>query len=415
MHKIYSFFSVVIIILAIGAPNSVNAQIDSTLFKRVVPQDSLKNSMNMDAIYNRPLLSMGKMPVAVGGYMEANWQHMGEDGVSEGHQFQFRRFTIFMASAIGKRIKFMSELEFEPAEKEIAIEFAALDVAFDPVLNFRGGIIVNPIGSFNQNHDGPKWEFTDRPISATEMLPGTWSNAGFGLYGKKYSGNWMLGYEAYLSSGFDGKIINNDKNKTFLPAAKANAERLEESTSGEPLYTGKIAIRNNKFGEIGISYMGGAYNKYKEDGLDIDDRRTLSVFAVDFNTTLPKLNTFITGEWAWINVAVPDTYTQQYGDRQYGGFVDIVQPILQRRILGWDNATLNLAARLEYVDWNVGKFRETGGKIGDETWSVLGGLSFRPNAQTVIRLNYRHRRTKDFLNNPPVLLGGLSLGISTYF
>ncbi|MCI0922576.1 hypothetical protein IP023_14575 [Sphingobacterium rhinopitheci] len=394
---------------------AVNAQIDSSLFKRVDPQDSLKNSMNMDAIYNRPLLSMGKLPVAVGGYMEANWQHVGEDGISEGHQFQFRRFTIFIASTISKRIKFMSEIEFEPAEGEIAVEFAALDIEFHPLLNLRGGMIVNPIGSFNQNHDGPKWEFTDRPISATQLLPATWSNAGFGLYGKKYSGDWMFGYEAYLSSGFDGTVINNEQNKTYLPAAKNNVERFEESNSGEPLYTGKIAFRNNKIGEIGLSYMGGAYNKYYDDGSDIDDRRTLSVFVVDFNTTLPTLNTFITGEWAWINVDVPETYTQQYGNKQYGGFVDIVQPVLKKKILGWDNATLNLACRLEYVDWNVGKFRETGGKIGDETWSVVGGFSFRPNAQTVLRLNYRHQRTKDLLKNPPVLLGGFSFGISTYF
>ena len=46
---------------------------------------------------------------------------------------------------------------------------------------------MNPIGAFNQNHDGPKWEFVDRPISATQMLPATWSNVGFGLYGKKYT------------------------------------------------------------------------------------------------------------------------------------------------------------------------------------------------------------------------------------
>ena len=50
----------------------------------------------MDAVYNRPFLSYGKVPVAVGGYMEAYWQHLGTDGVSEGHQFQVRRMTLFI-------------------------------------------------------------------------------------------------------------------------------------------------------------------------------------------------------------------------------------------------------------------------------------------------------------------------------
>lgn len=129
--------------------------------------------------------------------------------------------------------------------------------------------------------------------------------------------------------------------------------------------------------------------------------RQLNVFAIDFNTTLPELNTFITGEWAWINIDVPLTYSQQIGSKQQGGFADFVQPILKRNILGWQNATINLACRLEYVDWNVGRFNETDENIGDELWSIMPGLSFRPRPQTVLRANYRIQSQKDLLVNPP--------------
>lgn len=393
---------------------AAKAQIDPSLLKRVT-KDTSNTSMNMDAIYSRPALQMGKLPVSLGGYAEANWQHLGTDGVSDGHQFQFRRLSLFISSSVSNRIKFLSEIEFEPAEKEIAIEFAAIDVEFNPLLNLRAGIIVNPIGAFNQNHDGPKWEFTDRPISATQMLPATWSNAGFGLYGKYYSKDWMLGYEFYLSSGFDNSIIENNHNRTYLPAAKSTTQRLEESASGEALLTAKLAIRNSHIGEIGLSYMGGAYNQFEKDGLAIDERRMLKVYAVDFNTTVKKTNTFITGEWAWIFVDVPETYSQQFGNKQRGGFVDVVQPLVKRKILGFDRAVLNLSCRLEYVDWNVGKFKETGGNIADELWSVMPALSLRPNAQTVFRLNYRLQKQRDLLGNLPANTGGLSFGISTYF
>tara|TARA_Y100001980_G_C14556926_1_gene354557 strand:+ start:195262 stop:195564 length:303 start_codon:yes stop_codon:yes gene_type:complete len=76
------------------------------------------------------------------------------------------------ASSIHRKIKFLSEIEFEEGGEEVAIEFAALDVNFHPLVNLRGGIVMNPIGAFNQNHDGPKWKFIDRPIAATEMQPG---------------------------------------------------------------------------------------------------------------------------------------------------------------------------------------------------------------------------------------------------
>ncbi len=408
MIKFFSFITALLFSLVAAA------QIDPALLKRI-PKDTAKPMLNMDAVYNRPFVAVGKLPVSVGGYMEANWQHLGTDGVSEGHQFQFRRMTLFVSSTIGKRLKFLSEIEFEDGAKEISIEFAAIDIELHPLLNLRGGMILNPIGAFNQNHDGPKWEFTDRPIAATQMLPATWSNAGFGIYGKHYNKDWMFGYEAYLSGNFDNTIIDNVENKTFLPAAKNNKERFEEINSGLPLLTSKVAVRNSKIGELGLSYMGGVYNKFQDDGLQLDDKRRVDVFAVDFNTTLPKLKTFITAEWAWIKVNVPATFTQQYGNKQQGGFLDIVQPLIKKKMLGWPNATLNLACRLEYVDWNKGTFTSTGGNIAEDLWSIMPAVSFRPTAQTVLRLNYRHQGQRDLLGNPRAKTGGFSFGISTYF
>ncbi len=408
MRKIY------IIVMLIHFSFIVQAQIDPSLLKEV-PVDTIRGSMNMDAVYNRPFVVVGKLPVSIGGYVEANWQHLGTDGISEGHQFQFRRMTLFVSSTISKRIKFLSEIEFEEGGKEIAIEFAAVDVELVPLLNLRGGMILNPIGAFNQNHDGPKWEFTDRPISATQLLPATWSNAGFGLYGKYYNKDWMFGYEAYVSGSFDNSIIDNSENKTYLPAAKNNVERFEEINSGLPLITGKVAVRNDKIGELGLSYMGGVYNKFQDDGLQLDDKRRIDVLAIDFNSRLPKLNTFITGEWAWIKVNVPASFTQQFGNKQQGGFIDIVQPIFNKKVFGWDKATLNFACRIEYVDWNVGKFTSTGQNISEDLWSIVPAISFRPSTQTVFRLNYRHQQQQDLLGNPPAKTGGFSFGVSTYF
>lgn len=403
-----------LLIITVCIANTLLAQIDPSLLRRT-PKDTSGTQMNMDAVYNRPFLQMGKLPVAVGGYVEANYQYLKKDGISEGHQFQMRRMTLFVSSSIYKRIKFLSEIEFEDGTKEINIEFASVDFEFSPLLNFRGGVVMNPIGAFNQNHDGPKWEFIDRPISATQMLPATWSNVGFGVYGKKYAKDWAYAYEAYLTNGFDDQIINNADGKTFLPASKTNPERFEESFNGSPLFTGKVAVKNRKIGEVGLSYMGGIYNKYEDDGLMLDKKRQLNVFAVDFNTTLPKTNTFINGEWAWVHVDVPDTYTEQYGRDQQGGYVDIVQPVIKKPMMGFENAVLNMALRLEYVDWNKGTFKSTGGNISDDVFAIVPAVSIRPTAQTVIRFNYRRHSQHDLLGNPPAKLGGFQFGFSTYF
>jgi hypothetical protein len=247
------------------------------------------------------------------------------------------------------------------------------------------------------------------------MLPATWSNPGFGIYGKEYLDDLAFGYEFYLTNGFNDAIVSNSENRTFLPVAKENAERFEESSNGKPLVTAKVVAKHFDIGELGFSYMGGVYNTFADDGLELDEPRRVNVWAVDFNTTLPVIDTYIVGEWAWVSVDIAPTYSQQFGSQQRGGFVDVVQPLLKTRILGFENAVVNIACRLEYVDWNVGSFNETGGNIADDLWAIVPAISFRPTAQTVVRFNYRYMEQRDVLGNPPAHTGGIQLGASTYF
>ncbi len=419
----------IIFIILLFTYRPVRAQIDSSLLKSPLQRDTVKHQLTMDALYDRPFLKLGKTPVSIGGYMEANWQYISTSGITVGNQFQFRKFSLFVSSPISRRVQFLSEIEFEndpagdPEEAakgpEFEIEYAALDIQFHPLFNFRGGIILNPIGAFNQNHDGPKYEFTDYPIAMTQMLPDTWSNAGFGIFGKKYIKDWKFGYEFYLTGGFNDSIIDNAEGKTFLPAAKNNLARLSSSASGEPLYTGKLSFGNDKIGELGLSYMGGAYNTWRVEGAPIDSKRHMHVFDADFNTALKKSKTNIRTEWAWVFVQLPPGYTPQYSSKQFGGYIDIVQPVLSGKILGWNNASLNVAVRGEYVAWNVGKFTSTGTKMYNNLWSIMPAISFRPSPLTVFRFNYRRQKQKDITGN---IIGatigttaGFSFGIATYF
>lgn len=383
--------------------------------KSGIEQSVQESQLNMDAVFSRPSLSFEKVPVALGGYLEANTMHRIEEGITDGLSFQARRLTIFMAASISERIKFLTEIEFEDGGKEIAIEFAALDVAFHPMFNFRGGIVMNPIGAFNENHDGPKWEFVERPDVAVNMLAATQSNAGFGVYGKTYSGNWIFGYEAYLTNGFNSKIISNEEDKTYLPAYKDGDNLFEENFSGKAMFSGKLAIKNRKIGELGLSYMGGAYNKFEEDGLSVEDKARVNVFAIDWNTTIQTTNTYIVGEAAFVKVETPESYTPQYGNKQHGFFIDVVQAVYKNKIFEWEDATFNLAARFDYVDWNVGKFKETDTNIGDQLLAVTPGISFRPTPKTVFRINYRYQWQKDIFNNPAERAATWYMGFSSYF
>jgi hypothetical protein len=131
--------------------------------------------------------------------------------------------------------------------------------------------------------------------------------------------------------------------------------------------------------------------------------------AVDFNTTLPKVNTI--SRVGWIKIDVP--FFEQFGRKQQGGFIDLIQPVLKRPMFGFEKAVLNAGLRLEYVDWNKGKFKSTGDNIAEDVFSIVPAISWRPTAQTVIRFNYRYNWQKDILGNPPAKLA--QFGVSTYF
>lgn len=391
------------------------------------PQESgdstIPLGLNMDAVFRRPFLYQGKVPVSLGGYAEMHYAHMGTDGISEGHQMTFRRMSIFMASSVSKKIKFLSEIEFEnnPDEQkegkpmEISIEYAAVDIEWHPLFTLRTGVILNPIGCYNQNHDGPRWEFVDKPVSSTELLPTTFSNTGVGFYGKHYNKTWMWAYEAYVSGGFDPSIIDNDKNRTRLAQAKENPARLSTWYSGTPTTTLKFSLRHKTWGELGFSGLRGRYTQTHADGVMVDDKRYVQIVAIDYSVQVPKLNTKIVTEWSRVHVQVPENYNTQFSRIQWGGFVDVVQAVWQGHLGHWEKSTVSLALRGEYVDWNRNRLFDVDRLAGDEFWAITPAISLRPQQETVIRLNYAIRRQRDFLGNIVSKTGGIQLGLSTYF
>lgn len=372
--------------------------------------DTIKTSQ--DAIYDRPFITLGKTNTAVGGYVEGNTNYFSEDGVSEGFSMELRRFNIFLYSNIHSRIKFLSEIEFEHGTEEIALETALLDFELNPALNFRAGIILPQIGLVNANHDSPKWEFVERPLSSTEIIPTTLSEVGFGLHGKFYQDNAIFTYDLYVVNGLQENIILNDQGKTHLASGK-NPEMFGEDNNGTPMLNGKISLSNRKLGEIGFSYYGGVYNRFTLEGNIVEEKRSLHLIAFDLSTEIGKLKVF--GEYAHATVQVPNDLKGIYGTAQYGTFLELSYPVLKRRILGFDKSVVNTNVRIEQIDYNLGTMPQTNTRISDEVSALSLGIGFRPSSSTVIRFNYRYHLIRDFLGNPPAHLGGFQFGVASYF
>ena len=377
--------------------------------------DSIQNT-NKQAIYNRPFVLQNQFgsstSAAIGGYIEGNTNYSSTEGVSDGFSMELRRFNIFLYASVGDFIKFISELEFEHGTEEIALETALLDFELDPALVFRAGILLPPIGYFNQNHDGPKWEFIDRPLVSTTIIPATLSEMGLGFHGDLSLAKNLLTYEVYIVNGLQDGIVDNTVGRSDLPSGKAEG-RFEEDNNGSPTLTGRVGYKIFSLGEFGVSYYGGRYNTYKEDGLVVDEKRSLNLMALDYNIQIQKFT--ILGEWALVNIDVPASLGPAFGDQQWGMHTDLIYPIRKGNVWHWENTTINTSFRFEYVDYNVGTFVETGDNRYDQIVSIMPGIGLRFGTNTVLKANFRYQWERGLLGNPATRTVGYQFGFASYF
>lgn len=384
-------------LMAVVEPTPVQAQADSILAQ--------------EGIYDRPFIG-SLASTSIGGYVEGNTNYHVEDGVTDGFSMELRRFNIFLFSQVSQRVRFLSELEFEHGTEEIALETALVDVQVRPSLVIRAGILLPPIGYFNQNHDSPKWDFVERPMVSTNVIPATLSEVGGGVYGKFVTGSVVLSYDAYLSNGLGDEVVGNDQGRTDIPSGKRDGQ-FGEDNNGSPAVSGRVALSRPGLGEAGLSYYGGYYNSFRLEGEEIDKRRWLGIAAVDFGGTLGVAA--VRGELAYASVNVPPSLTELFGETQWGGHLDVVVPLWRPEISGYDDAVVSGALRVERVDYNAGSFSSTSASIRDDLSGMTVGVALRPSAGTTFRFNYRYQWVRDFVGNPTVRRAGFQLGFATYF
>ncbi len=368
-------------------------------------------SMVQGGIYQRPMV-FGSTRTAVGGYAEGGGRHLTTDGVSEGWSMELRRFNIFLFSSVGRRIRFISELEFEHGTEEIALETALVDFVVNPSFVLRAGILLPPIGAFNVNHDSPRYDVMDRPLVSTEIIPATLSEVGFGAHGRLAPAGFSVSWDAYLTNGLGDGVILNPTGRTRLAAGKGG-EQFAEDANGNPAFSGRVAAHRRGWGELGLSYYLAVYNQFRKDGVDVDRRRRAELAAIDVATEVGPVE--LRGEAALARIDIPESLAEVLADRQWGFYLDAVLPVWRPRIRGLERPTVAAVLRVERVDLNQGRFGSTGESRGDETTAVTAGFSFRPAAGTVFRAGYRRESFRDLLGNAPVTTAGWQVGFATYF
>lgn len=157
--------------------------------------------------------------VSLGGYGEMlyeNFKGHRDNGTPPGtnkvDRIDFLRHVIYTGYRFNDRFLLNTEVELEHAFSsqgngpngsswpgEVALEFAYVDYLHSDVLNFRAGMVLVPMGFTNEMHEPTLFNSARRPEVEQIIIPSTWRENGFGLFGDV----GPVTYRAYMISNLN--------------------------------------------------------------------------------------------------------------------------------------------------------------------------------------------------------------------
>jgi hypothetical protein len=353
-------------------------------------------------VYDKPYLFRLAGRIAIGGYTEfvANTERV--DGITPIRTFELRRFNLFTATQVSDFVRVAAEIEFEPGEEEIKVEYAAIDIMVHRALGFRGGMILSPLGKFNLAHDSPMNDFTDRPLVSTEIQATVLSEPGLGAFGIFPVGaQGRISYEAYLTNGFNDGLIEDSPDGTRVSNGRPNFVDNNTAIAG----VGRLAYSPVLPVEIGLSAHTGTYNVYEEDGLTLDERRNVSVAALDVDADFLGFRTNAAASLAFIDVA--QDLRPLFASSQSGFYLEVLRDFGTGWIQTMSQSFFTLGVRLDAIDLDTDI-------TGDNVRQATFGFNFRTTSETAVKLNYVRGRQRDRFNNPSDF-ARFQLSFASYF
>lgn len=383
----------VLALLAVSAAPAASQQPDS------LPAD---RPFVPGGVYDKPYLTTLLGRTALGGYAEAHARFERTDGVTEELGFEAKRFNLFTATRVSDFVRIGAELEIEEAGEELKLEYAAIDVLVHRAATLRAGMILSPLGRFNLAHDSPRNEFTDRPLVSTEILSVALSEPGVGLLGLVPLGRGArVTYEAYAVNGFGEGLLHDVGEGIRLPSGRQRGGDANDS----PALVARLTASPREGWEAGLSAHHGAYNTFRREGLDVEERRNLTLAVLDLEIEVAGVRVQGEGARAWIEL--PPELEGLFAGRQTGFYLEAVGDFGRGLLVSMPRSFWSWKARLDAIDLDSGL-------PGDSREQLALGVTFRPTNDTAVKLDYVRGRSHDRFNNRAQHAGVL-FSVATYF
>lgn len=230
--------------------------------------DSLQNRYSNTA---DNLLSRDSKLV-VGGYGEVHYNQPLNSSTYNTGSLDVHRVVMLFGYNFTNKTQFVTELEFEHV-KEVYVEQAFLQHKVSSYLNFRGGLMLVPMGIINEYHEPTTFNGVERPLVDKYISPTTWREIGFGITGNVLPAS--IKYQAYLMNGFNG--YDGNANLSGKNGLRKGRQKGAESFSSSPNFTAKVEYYGIRGLNIGLSGYFGNTQSTLYDGVEKSDDDAVAI------------------------------------------------------------------------------------------------------------------------------------------
>ncbi|MEE3327961.1 MAG: hypothetical protein VX252_11550 [Myxococcota bacterium] len=317
-------------------------------------------------------------------------------------KFDMLRAVLYVGYKFSDKWVLNSEIEFEHGGKsDVYVEFLNLDYQAMDELNFRVGLILNPMGFVNQVHEPTFYYGAQRPEVEQRMIPTTWREMGGGVYGRIAD---RVSYQAYAMVSLDGQEFNAEgyrdgrqkgikstaNNWSFT--ARADVDIISGLMAGGSIYTGHQG-QNEDVGNLQMT-MYELHAQFKRFGFT-----GRALFAQSFIDDPSKVN-------------------EKLESVEVEGVAQVNNPLLATESLGWyvegaydifsllmPDSRQSLEPYIRYSQVNTQRAFQSGANAPSAQQLANGqrynneiitvGLQYKPIPQVVFTLDYRYEKTKE--------------------
>jgi hypothetical protein len=348
--------------------------------------------------------------VAIGGYGEMLYTHFAgraDDGTRADvtNRLDLLRGVVYVGYRWNDRWLLNTELEWEHGNTdkagEAAVEFAYLDYLYRPALSFRAGFMLMPVGFVNELHEPTVFLGAKRPDVETLIIPSTWREGGFGVYGEA----GPLSYRAYLVTALDAAGFSAGEGLHEGSAEGSNAKAND--------FAGVVRLDYTPF--PGLLLGASGYRGNAGQDLKTAEGRAIAVATRLYEGHL---------EWKWrglelralgveahlgdvaaLDRALGLSGEQSIGERLRGGYVQLGYDLFARSALG-QQALIPFA---RWESYNL-QARVPAGFAADpanDVKSLTVGLAYRPFDSVVFKADWQNynNRARTGLDEVHVSLG----------